>query len=194
MVLNKLLNKSSKKHRLDSANDNSPKSPLSSPEKRPPASPSAARSSLDREKRPSLSPTKATNRSSKRYDKDKKDRDSHPLNLPPELRRLSALSAMSANSDSTHDQQASSPATQSSAPTSPSTIYVNSPFAPDDRPPVPPHRVPTSPPPTSPSPGSNMAPANAEAFKVAGNNFFKSQNYAKAAEEYSKGGQDPRPL
>jgi DnaJ family protein C protein 7 len=184
MVLSKLLNKSSRKHRLD-ANQNpdskkSPQSPQSSPEK--------PRTSNDREKPPNLSPTKSSNRSSRRFDK-----DSHPLNLPPELRRLSALSAMSTtsseqNHDGTMEQtRASSPTTQSSTPTTPSNSYINSPFQPDDRPPVPPHRVPTSPPPQSPSSKPNMAQANAEACKVAGNNFFKSQNYPKAIEEYSKG-------
>ena len=184
MVLNKLLNKPSRKHRLDTAaHTNSP----SSPEKHSPASPSSARNSQDRERRHNLSPTKSSNRTSKRLEK-----DSHPLNLPPDLRRLSALSAMSTNSDQNHDlnvepPQLSSPGTQSSTPTTPSTTYINSPFHQDDRPPVPPHRVPTSPPPTSPSPMPNVAPPNAETFKIAGNNFFKTQNYAEAVEEYSKG-------
>jgi DnaJ homolog subfamily C member 7 len=181
MVLNKLLNKSSRKHRLDATtHTNSPPSP----EKRSPASPSSARNSQDRERRQNLSPTKSSNRTSKRVEK-----DSHPLNLPPDLRRLSALSAMSEqNHDSSAEPpQLSSPGTQSSTPTTPSSTYVNSPIHQDDRPPVPPHRVPTSPPPTSPSPMPNMAPINAESFKNAGNDFFKNKNYSKAIEEYSKG-------
>lgn len=187
MVLNKLLQKTSRKPRLDTNSDKPPKSPSPSPQKRQsPASPSSsARNSEEKDKRPQQSPTKQSKRSSRQYDK-----DSHPLNLPPGPRR-SALSAMSANSEQFHDangdpMRSSSPTTQPSPPSTPSTNYANSPFVQEDRPPVPPHRVPTSPPPTSPSPLPNMA-ANAESFKTAGNNFFKTKNYTKAIEEYGKG-------
>ncbi|KAF2668293.1 TPR-like protein [Microthyrium microscopicum] len=211
MVLPKLFSKSSSRTKpinttttteLPSQDSSDLRSPPASPEKQP--STSSQRSSHDKErlrsptkssdstkpkyltKSPPKSPTKSPSKSSKptkskrssaRYDKE----TTHPLNLPPELRR-SALSAMSANSseppasDPERGQTNSPPA--SSAPTTPSNGYASSPF-PDDRPPVPPHLHPTS-----PLPIHN--PIDAEAHKTAGNKFFKAKEYAKAIEEYSK--------
>jgi DnaJ family protein C protein 7 len=181
-----------------------PRSPDSSPEKRVASPvPSSKRSSHDRDRsahsKSSLSPTKS-NRSSAQYSQHTRyDPESHPLNLPPELRRLSALSAMATNEYPSKEvdmdrQQTSSPpaAVSSSAPTTPSANgHVNSPFAPE----VPPHRVPTGPSPVVQTPvQKSQAPPpeskpqiDSEAHKAAGNKFFKAKEYAKAIEEYSKG-------
>jgi hypothetical protein len=39
-----------------------------------------------------------------------------------------------------------------------------------------------------------MVQANAEACRIAGNNFFKAQNFPKAIEEYSKGIYNYKPM
>lgn len=41
--------------------------------------------------------------------------------------------------------------------------------------------------PTSPEPSSAPTPEDAEAFKTAGNRFYKAREYKKAIEEYTKG-------
>lgn len=208
MVLPKFLSKTNRPKHLNTKDkdpEKSDRSAPSSPEKR--SSPTgSARSSHERDdKRPSippsksstttdkpnLSPTKSSQKSAakiKRSAKSNKDANIHPLNLPPELRRLSALSAnkMSAsdNGDSpmsdVERQQTQSPAPNSSVPTTPSNGYVTSPLS-DDKPPPPPiHRTPTN-----PTPQNNEA--EAEAFKAAGNKFFKSKEFTKAIAEYTKG-------
>jgi DnaJ family protein C protein 7 len=172
-----------------------PRSPPDSPEKRERAereraSPSSSiRSSYDKDKdakpnRPSLSPTKSS-RPKATYDP-----DSHPLNFPPELRRLSALSAMATNDQSFKDvdmdrQQTSSPTTASSTPTTPSANgFASDPIAPE----VPPHRIPTSSPPVAQKPPAESKPqVDPEIHKAAGNKFFKAKEYVKAIAEYSKG-------
>lgn len=139
------------------------------------------------------------------------DLDTHPLNLPPEQRkRLSALSAMSGRNSMDVDREPpngvpSSPTTaQSPKPPQPTpaaqqqpgpqpppaqaaaqsfTLPVsNGSHSPvkENAPVPPPHRSnPASP---TPSPTDE-----AEAFKAAGNKFFKEKDYKKAIEQYSKG-------
>ena len=41
--------------------------------------------------------------------------------------------------------------------------------------------------PTSPTPVAAPTPEDAEAFKTAGNKFYKAKEYKKAIEEYTKG-------
>jgi DnaJ homolog subfamily C member 7 len=52
-------------------------------------------------------------------------------------------------------------------------------------------RAPTPPPhksaPTSPAPAPAPTAEDAEAFKTAGNKFYKAKEYKRAIEEYSKG-------
>ena len=139
------------------------------------------------------------------------DRSSHPLNLPPhELRRLSALSAMSdPPTPMEMDQDEEGPA--SSLPSSPPPTMSPGPVSGangvngvnsinDDGSPIPPpHQVPTSPPPqpqSQPQPPPPPPPkptVDAEACKAAGNKFFKAKDYDKAIKEYSKGGDIPTP-
>jgi len=125
----------------------------------------------------------------------KYDRDSHPLNLPPdELRRLSST-AMSAMADQPTPQpmdvDRDFTASPTPAPSSP-------PPAPRDesRPAPPPHRYTTSPPPQSAnyaatpedaSPPAQPPTIDAEEYKAAGNKFFKIKDYPAAIREYSKG-------
>jgi len=123
--------------------------------------------------------------------KERKDRDLHPLNLPPdELRRLSELARReSARSgmevDGTAQQgvhspvAASPPATPSSAAPGafPDTGGVTNGLHPPDEksPSPPPHKVPAKP------------PTDPEACKVAGNKFFRARDFSRAIAEYSKG-------
>lgn len=53
----------------------------------------------------------------------------------------------------------------------------------EQRPTPPPHRTKTSPPPPP-----EIRPEEAEAFKAAGNKFYKAGQYSKAIDEYTKGG------
>lgn len=127
--------------------------------------------------------------------KDKDNRHSHPLNLPPdELRRLSAAMAAQEGARNSMDvdsngqpasPQAESPATPlKSAPGAfldhaNSTVNgVNGDYKDDKSPAPPPHRVPV--------PEKPMI--DAEAAKAAGNKFFKAKDYARAISEYTKGG------
>lgn len=154
----------------------------SKPESSPPSSPEK------RDKRP------FKGRSGKSSTSQSHDRNSHPLNLPPdELRRLSAMSVKS-------DQTASTPvdseqeATASPVPSSPGTAAsnnvpgsfpkVNGRRDSDDEesgPVPPPHRTPTSPPPPE------TPKVDPEACKAAGNKFFKAKDYDKAIKEYTRG-------
>jgi DnaJ homolog subfamily C member 7 len=113
------------------------------------------------------------------------NKSSHSRNFPPDLRRHSTLPAMSTN-DSTNGSHGD-PMDISSPPdlNGPSTSiqqdsHQQQANSINDEPPVPPlHRIPTSPP---------VTPAvDPEAFKAAGNRFFKNQQYDRAIEEYSKG-------
>ncbi|KAF2680294.1 TPR-like protein [Lentithecium fluviatile CBS 122367] len=200
MVLPSLFHKSSKKSkhpdtpRLDpgaAAQKGNPGTPPSSPDKKSPDKKSHARlKDRDRDRRSASS----TSKRSSRY-----DRDSHPLNLPPdELRRLSS-SAMSAMADQPTPQPmdidrevTASPPPSSPAAQPPKTNGVNGDEA---RPAPPPHRYAASPPPQSANyaatPEAASPPAlpptiDAEEYKAAGNKFFKIKDFPAAIKEYSK--------
>ena len=207
MVLPSLFNKSSKKSSKHhdapiltpgSASQNSrsnPGTPPSSPDKK-----AAHNRVKDKEK--DRRPSSYSSKRSSRY-----DRDSHPLNLPPdELRRLSS-SAMSQMSDQptpqpmdvdrefTSSPTPSSPATAQTPGGFPKTNGANGDHEP--RPAPPPHRYTTSPPPQSAnyaatpeaaSPPAQQPTIDAESYKAAGNKFFKIKDYPQAIKEYSKGG------
>jgi len=212
----KFFSKSAKKAEDDEYNSQSePSSPVKSPTKPPAKAPpksSAASSSSQRPaprpESPSLRDAKARpSRSFARQPTDpgsrrkKIDPDTHPLNLPPEQRkRFSAMSANNINNRSSMDidreppsgtpsspppQQPASQATPSSSaskmPAAAAANGVPSPMNIDSDVPVPPpHRSqPSSP---TPSPLEE-----AEAYKAAGNRFFKEKDYKRAIEEYSKG-------
>jgi DnaJ family protein C protein 7 len=170
-----------------------PGTPPSSPDKRSPDKKSHTRvKDKDRDRR---SASYSSKRSSK-Y-----DRDSHPLNLPPdELRRLSS-SAMSAMADQPTPQamDVDRDNTASPPPSSPlaSTPKSNGVNGDEDRPAPPPHRYTTSPPPPSANyaatpeaastPPAQAPTIDAEEYKAAGNKFFKIKDYPAAIKEYSKG-------
>jgi DnaJ homolog subfamily C member 7 len=146
----------------------------------------------------SLCSPEAHMRKSKKAEKKKpkKDKDSHPLNLPPdELRNLSAAMAEAENGspmDIDQPEQPSSP--KKTSP--PKTPFQSAPGAfpdsatngetngingrDDEKSPTPP---PHKEPPLPPSP----PPVDAEACKAAGNKFFKAKDFARAIVEYTKG-------
>ncbi|KAG9247298.1 hypothetical protein BJ878DRAFT_493256 [Calycina marina] len=118
------------------------------------------------------------------------DLDTHPLNLSEaERKRLSALSMMSdpMEVDGENPVSASSPPTTIPSAFDAPTTKVNGGAsvngnANTEGPAPPPHKSnPTS-------PAAPIAPTTdeAEAFKAAGNKFFKEKQYKKAIEEYTK--------
>lgn len=211
MVLPKsLFTRSSAKKKKEPPNDSNDKEDLAGNNTNfdsPPPSPtkkSPTKSTRDRDSSRPASP-----RSSRSYSKASSnsprytyDRSSHPLNLPPhELKRLSALSAMS-DPPTPMEMDQDEEALASSLPSSPPPAMSPGPLPSvngvngvnglnDDGSPIPPpHKVPTSPPPQSQSqPQPPPKPTvDAEACKAAGNKFFKAKDYDKAIKEYTKGG------
>ena len=170
------------------------KSPESDSERRqqqgsasPSPSPSPPKkSSLPRSPRQTSRPSKSQTKHRKtpkasRYDQG----DTHPLNLPPEERerRRSAyaereMSDSQDNMDIDHEGPQTSPPPQTpGAFPAPSPNGVDHRDSMEDASPVPPpHRV---------QPESKPA-VDTEAFKAAGNKFFKLRDYPKAIQEYSK--------
>lgn len=126
--------------------------------------------------------------------KDKDNRDSHPLNLPPEeLRRLSAAMAAQEGARNSMDIDSNGPVSSQNGD-SPATPLkpapggfpesangavngVNADQQDEKSPTPPPHRVPMAEKPT----------VDAEAAKAAGNKFFKAKDYSRAVTEYTKG-------
>lgn len=122
--------------------------------------------------------------------KDKYDSDTHPLNLPPEQRkRFSALSAMSdpMDIDSEIQNGASSPSVKTTVPGAFDAPKTNGTNTNEEGPVPPPHKSN----PTSPVAAPAPTPEEAEAFKANGNKFYKSKEYKKAIEEYTKGTASP---
>lgn len=127
------------------------------------------------------------------------DTNTHPLNLPPDLRRLSALSNMAEQMRSdpmevdtdVHAQPSSPPAEKIPGAFNSAPNGVNGTTDKDKdsmdvdsgAPTPPPHKSP----PTSPVAAAPPTPEEAEAFKNAGNKHYKAKEYRKAIEEYTKG-------
>ena len=119
------------------------------------------------------------------------DLNTHPLNLPPDqLRRLSALSSMSDPDRMDVDSEGpngtpTSPPPQTNMPGSFDSPKMNGTngSANGEGPVPPPHKSN----PTSPASVAGPTPEEAEAFKTAGNKFYKAKEYKKAIEEYTKG-------
>ncbi|KAF2267852.1 TPR-like protein [Lojkania enalia] len=203
MVIPSFFNKSSKKSRHPDSPSLGPGSsshsqgtPPSSPEKK------SHHRVKDRERDRDRRSNSYSSKRSSRY-----DRDSHPLNLPPdELRRLSS-SAMSQMSDQPTPQpmDLDREFTSSPTPSSPATAQTPGGFPKANgtnseqhqaRPAPPPHRYTTSPPPQSANYAATPEEAasspvqpptiDAESYKAAGNKFFKIKDYAQAIKEYSK--------
>ncbi|UNI14029.1 hypothetical protein JDV02_000710 [Purpureocillium takamizusanense] len=157
----------------------------------PAASKSSSSPRISRLSRHATEPTSSSRRSSKF------DSDIHPLNLPPEERkRFSALanSAMSGSNAMDIDREppvngnGAAPSSSSSPPPpvtpNPSaqanfSVPIPNGTAHDEAPAPPPHKSnPSSPVPTPME--------DAEAYKAAGNRFFKERIYSKAIEQYTK--------
>ncbi|KAH9898940.1 hypothetical protein F4778DRAFT_741659 [Xylariomycetidae sp. FL2044] len=178
----------------------SPRSEPSSPVK--PASHSSSKSPTKKSSRPASPayrepPKPRASRSFARQSVDasrrsKHDPNTHPLNLPPdEIKRLSALSAMSNRSsfDKMDVDRDSSTAPPSSPPPPQQqtsfSVPVSSPTngvkdaANGDVPPPPPHGSR----PSSPVPSQEE---EAEGFKAAGNKYFKEKDYTNAILQYTK--------
>ncbi|KAF2476859.1 TPR-like protein [Lindgomyces ingoldianus] len=197
-LFNKSSSKKSKHHPAPkltpgSGSSHNPGTPPSSPDKK------GFHKVKERDRESRRSSSYSSKRSSKF------DRDSHPLNLPPdELRRLSAMSQMSDQPTpqpmdldreftSSPTPTPSSPATAQAPGAFPKTNGSNGDH--EARPAPPPHRYTTSPPPQSAtyaatpeaaSPPAQPPTIDAESYKTAGNKFFKIKDYAQAVKEYSK--------
>lgn len=161
--------KDKEKHKYRSSSschaDISPSSSSSS--LRPQKSSSSSKSSRSHPHSRSSSSTTSSSRFSFPSSRHSRDRDTHPLNLPPdELRRLSAMAAVRDDQRSSMDidKDVQSPSNG-----------VNG---------VQEERSPT-PPPHRSSPGSTTT--DADSFKLAGNKFFKDGDYSRAIQEYNKG-------
>ena len=177
-------------HRLRSEPPSPQKSsPKSSPKK---SSRPSSRIDTKSSSRPSRGSRHSTDPGSSSR-RSKIDPDTHPLNLPPdERKRLSELSnsAMSDHNSMDIDQEPvdsapSTPPQTSSAQTNFAVPIPNG-TTHEDVPAPPPHRSN----PSSPAPNPEE---DAEAYKAAGNRFFKEKNYGKAIEQYSKGRSDSAP-
>jgi hypothetical protein len=106
-------------------------------------------------------------------------KESEPRRKLSDYHRLSAVNSMSSNNASNGDQDAGGDPMDISTPGA-YPEQMNTGSAAEERPPAPPlHRVPTGPP--------APTPADAEAFKAAGNKFFKNGQFDQAVEQYSKG-------
>jgi DnaJ family protein C protein 7 len=167
---------------------------------------SSSKSTGSRAKEENIRPGQGSARSSRSFQKSiphsprhPYDPNSHPLNLPPDqLRRLSALSSMSDPDRMDIDSESpvaapTSPPPQPNLPLpfespTPKSNGTNGPVNPpkdkdQEGPTPPPHKSN----PTSPTPAPVPVVDEAEAFKAAGNKFYKAKEYKKAIEEYTKG-------
>lgn len=125
--------------------------------------------------------------------KAKPDKNSHPLNLPPDqLRQLSAAMAEANANGDPMDVDEPQPPTSSMKTSPPVTPLQSAPGAfpdsttNDDTNGVNGHdneKSPTPPPHKEPPP----PPVDAEACKAAGNKFFKAKDFPRAILEYTKG-------
>lgn len=191
-VLPHIFSKSSKKKAADGSASPTASSatPPSSPEKK-----SFAKSSKDRD-RDRRSNSTHSSKTFSRSSTPRYDRDSHPLNLPPEeLKRLSATMSVMSDQPTPMDidrEFTASPVPSSPANATPGAFPKNNASSPKNEeeesgPVPPPHRIPTSPPLQAQAPPAPQPPVDAESFKAAGNKFFKAKDYDKAIKEYTKG-------
>jgi DnaJ family protein C protein 7 len=167
-----------------------------SPRPASPASPVAGREQPSKPKSSRSFGRQTTGSSSATSYRKKHDLDTHPLNLhPDEYKRLSALSAMSDRSsfdkmDVDREPSAAPPSSppadqpsqsgpQITIPISPPTNGNKSPVN-GEGPTPPPHK-------SNPSSPVPSAADEAEAYKAAGNKFFKDKDYKNAIVQYTKG-------
>ncbi|PBP26544.1 tetratricopeptide [Diplocarpon rosae] len=197
----KLFSKSPKKPTKKTDSDDekvSTSSRTRSPTKKPVPSSSTSRSSKAREEKENHKHGQGSVRNSRSLPKSSTtksprhpyDPNTHPLNLPPDqLRKLSALSSMSESERMDVDSDGpsaapTSPPPQTSMPGAFDAPKPNGTSAPSngEGPVPPPHKSN----PTSPAAASPPTAEEAEAFKAAGNKFYKAKEYKKAIEEYTK--------
>ena len=145
------------------------------------------RSSFAREKEREKEKRPKASKSSKSFSKrERKNSDSHPLNLPPEeLRRLSALSAASMGSTEGVNGADMDPMSVDGTPAPqtpgafPQTNGVNGDhWSSEEAPTPPPHK--------SPSPQPEIPQVDPEKCKEAGNKHYKAKQYSAAIDEYTK--------
>jgi DnaJ family protein C protein 7 len=181
-----IFSKSAKKSKKTSTSDGDSQSRSPSPTKRSPFR-SSNKGSKDEKLRPvpgsskhSGSPTKAKSFSPSF------DPNSHPLNLPPDqLRRLSALSSMTEQAPVDVDMDDVPANASPSSPTqSPTSLANNVNGVTNGTAPTPP---PHKSAPTSPAAPPPPTPEEAEAWKGAGNKYYKAREWKKAIQEYTKG-------
>jgi DnaJ family protein C protein 7 len=146
----------------------------------------------------STSPDKENRRSYFEPDKDKQRKrkskrkstteEEHPLNFYLQSDQFSTMSTSTASPrdsinggvpvGSSADKMETTPAPETEAPATASENEHQQ----EQRPTPPPHRTKSSPPPPP-----ELRPEEAEAFKAAGNKFYKAGQYGKAIDEYTKG-------
>lgn len=167
----------------------------------PRAPPAISRDSLSPEKKNSKRDKRPKSpRTSRSFARRKNSETDHPLNsynpshhhYDSDLRRLSAVSAMSSpplHEDGGVSVGSSDPMETTPAPETPGAFPQPNGVNGDHHmhgdesesgPVPPPHKTPSPQPPVDRT-------AEAEAFKAQGNQFYKAQQYDKAIEEYSKG-------
>lgn len=160
-------------------------SPPQSPTEQPPTPDKKSKGYFVREREKSSRPKSP--RSSKSFGgrtKSSLSFDEHPLNLPEDLRRLSALSAMSSpqqNGETFSDPMETTPAPETPG-AFPQTNGASGSEDGGDGPAPPLHRTPTT-----PTTQPEEPQVDAEACKAAGNKFYKAGQYQKAIDEYTKG-------
>ncbi|PVH87041.1 TPR-like protein [Cadophora sp. DSE1049] len=191
--------KKSSKKTSDSDNDDSASSRSRSPTKKSTTPSSSTSKSSKPSREENYKHGQGSSRSSRSFAKANTktprhpyDPNTHPLNLPPDqLRRLSARASSNMSDPDRMDIDSEGP---NGAPTSPppqpnmpgafdSPKPNGTPAAPNSEGPVPPPHKSN---PTSPAAASPPTAEEAEAFKAAGNKFYKAKEYKKAIEEYTK--------
>ena len=192
--------KKSSKKTSDSDNDDSASSRSRSPTKKSTTPSSSTSKSSKPGREENYKHGQGSSRSSRSFAKANTktprhpyDPNTHPLNLPPDqLRRLSARASSNMSDPDRMDVDSEGP---NGAPTSPppqanmpgafdSPKPNGTPAASNGEGPVPPPHKSN---PTSPAAASPPTVEEAEAFKAAGNKFYKAKEYKKAIEEYTKG-------
>ncbi|KAH8595708.1 hypothetical protein B0O99DRAFT_652127 [Bisporella sp. PMI_857] len=189
--MNRLFTKSDKKPKKSPSRDYSDEEPHSphSPKPRSPLKSSSSRSSRDENynskseqgssHKPRINNFSKSSHGSRRSKHDL-DPDTHPLNLSEaERKRLSALSMMSDPMEVDSETPSSTPP----QPTIPGSFEhsqkTNGANGEKEGPVPPPHKSN----PTSPAAAAAPTPEEAEAFKAAGNKFYKEKEYKKAIAE-----------
>lgn len=170
------------------------KSPTKTSSRQPSRSSTAQSSSTRRDSKPRSSRTFVRQSTDPGYSsstrRKKTELNTHPLNLPEEERkRLSALSSMSEPSAMDIDEPSSSSPSHPSPPQPQPQAAFSVPITNGTKDINGDNSTPPAPPPHRSNPSSPVpTPAEeAEAYKAAGNKYFKEKNYVDAIRQYDKG-------